>query len=82
MAAGGYKTGLLLSDDGGTHWKRVPTDAPSIQSLAFDPDVPGRLWIGTIEEGIFYLDTGDLAWTDAGLPEATVRELLFVETNL
>lgn len=78
MAAGGYKTGLLLSTDGGNHWERVTDDALSVQSLAFDPDTPGRVWAGIIEDGLFYLDTDDATLHDAGLPEATIRELLFV----
>ena len=81
MAVGGYRTGLLLSDDGGAHWDRVAADAPSIHALAFDPDTPDRLWMGTIEEGVFYLDKDGFTLHNAGLPEATVRELLFVDTN-
>lgn len=81
MAAGGYRTGLLLSDDGGDRWRRVTDQAHSIQSLAFDPDLPGRLWIGTVEQGLFYVDVADAILHDAGLPEATVRELLFVDTH-
>jgi len=77
MAVGGYQMGVRLSSDGGASWRpSAPSPkAPSVYSLAFDPNQPGRLWIGTMGDGLFY-DAGD-GWQDAGLPETTVTDVSF-----
>ncbi len=78
MAAAGYRTGLLLSADGGASWEHRPLapSGPTVMSLAFDPVVPGRLWVGTSETGVFVVD-GDAPALPAGLPDATVRRLVW-----
>ena len=47
-------------------------------ALAFDPHVPGRLWVGTIESGVFH-STDFRMWTYAGLRGSLVFELGFPE---
>ena len=77
MAMGGYQTGVCLSHDGGSSWRASDPahDQASVYTLAFDPHQPGRLWVGTMGEGLF-TDDGD-GWHDAGLPETTVTDIAF-----
>jgi photosystem II stability/assembly factor-like uncharacterized protein len=76
MAVGGYRSGVHLSTDGGSSWRTSSLGEPgSIHALAFDPHRPGRLWIGTVGDGVFIHD-GD-GWQHAGLPETTVTAFAF-----
>lgn len=77
LAVGGYQMGVRHSSNGGASWRASsPTlKAMSVYTLAFDPHQPGRLWIGTMGDGLF-ADDGD-GWTDAGLPETTVTDISF-----
>jgi photosystem II stability/assembly factor-like uncharacterized protein len=74
LAAGGYATGLLRSDDGGSMWRRDPLPDPveHIAALAFAPDGSGRLWVGTVNEGAYVSDAPGAPLRAAGLDEATV----------
>ena len=79
MAAAGFETGLLVSTDGGESWRRQPLDvsAKALHSLAFDPGRAGRLWLGTVGEGVFFTDDLGATCHDAGLPETTIYALVF-----
>ncbi len=79
MAAAGYETGVLLSTDGGAHWRKQSLDIPAraLHALAFDPDGSGRLWLGTVGEGVFVTDDLGQTCEDAGLPETTVYDFVF-----
>ncbi len=79
MAAAGIGAGLLRSTDGGHHWQPQPLDVPAsaLHALAFDPHHAGRLWLGTVGEGVFVTDDLGATCRDAGLPEATVYALSF-----
>jgi len=79
LAAAGIGAGLWQSTDGGQHWSYQPLDLPALalHALAFDPDRAGRLWLGTVGEGVFVTDDLGATCRDAGLPEATVYALAF-----
>lgn len=47
-------------------------------ALSFDPHVPGQLWVGTVESGVFR-STDYRNWTYAGLRGSLVFELHFPE---
>lgn len=82
MAAGGYETGVLCSVDGGMTWERRAIDAPTqtLHALAFDPDGSGRLWLGTVGEGVVVTDDLGQTYATAGLPETTVYDFAFAKT--
>ena len=79
LAAAGYETGLLYSTDGGATWHQRELDLPvqALHALAFDPQHAGRLWLGTVGEGVFWTDDFGRTCEDAGLPETTVYDLDF-----
>ena len=79
MAATGFETGLLVTTDGGASWTQRPLDieAQALHALAFDPDGSGRLWLGSVGEGVFFTDDLGLTCEDAGLPETTVYDFAF-----
>lgn len=79
MAAAGFETGLLTSEDGGRTWTQRALDLPTraLHALAFDPDVSGRLWLGTVGEGVFITDDSGATCAEAGLPETTVYAFAF-----
>ena len=78
LAAAGYRTGIHLSANGGQTWTRHPAVFPErhVHALAFDPEIEGRLWAGTVGDGVWHADPGDVSWSFAGLPGATVWDLL------
>ncbi|HEV2855076.1 MAG TPA: hypothetical protein VHC97_19945 [Thermoanaerobaculia bacterium] len=50
--------GVFVTDDRGAHWRPLNTGLPAgaqVPALAADPRVPGRLYAGTIGEGLFVL---------------------------
>ena len=68
-----------MSTDGGrTGIARAGLADASVHALAFDPVQPGRLWAGTIGDGVFSSDDGGRTWTHRGLAGATVYELAFI----
>lgn len=79
MAAVGYGTDLLLSRDRGATWAARPMDldVSALHALAFDPSVPGRLWLGTAGDGVHVTDDDGVTCVRAGLPETTLYALAF-----
>ena len=79
MVAAGYETGLLVSTDGGGYWEERPLRIPNrtFHALAFDSDGSGRLWLGTVGDGVFVTDDLGQTCEDAGLPETTVYDFAF-----
>jgi len=49
--------------------------------LAFDPDVKGRLWASTFQEGTFYSDDLGVTWHDGGLYGAYASDMVFLESS-
>ncbi|NND70056.1 MAG: hypothetical protein HKN43_00595 [Rhodothermales bacterium] len=81
MAAGGWQTGVLISNDGGMSWKRVTKNLPStnIYEMVFDPDNPGRLYVATIEEGVVFTDNDGRSWESAGMHGTLFFDMQFVD---
>ena len=79
MAAAGLGKNLLVSTDGGARWRRQPLSVSvrALHALAFDPRQPGRLWLGSVGDGLFVTDDLGRTCSDAGLPETTVYGLAF-----
>lgn len=75
MAVTGFRHGPSISYDRGQTWVdyEFPDARLSGHALLFEPD--GRLLVGTTTDGVFHLDPESGTWTDAGLPEATIRAL-------
>ena len=64
--------GLHRSDDGGRSWKRISRETLDVSSLAIDRDT-GRIFIGTLGEGIYVSDDGGATLVAAsGLEEGRV----------
>ncbi len=64
--------GLHRSEDGGKSWRRISRETLDVSSLEIDRTT-GRLFIGTLGEGIFTSDDGGSTLLDAsGLEEARV----------
>lgn len=80
MAVAGWHTGVRVSHDGGATWADGTDGLPvrDVFVLAFDPDVKGRLWASTFEEGTFYSDDLGRSWHDAGLYGAYGFDFYFV----
>ena len=80
MAAVGWNTGVLVSANGGRSWKRQGRTLPSphFYEVVFDPNVPGRLWVATVEAGIFYSDDHGQNWTAAGMDGTLVFDMIFI----
>jgi photosystem II stability/assembly factor-like uncharacterized protein len=68
MAAAGYHTGVYISKDNGTTWeqKQAP-NSRDFHALVFDPRHKGRLWVGTLGQGVIYSDDLGDSWHHAGL---------------
>lgn len=81
MAAGGWNTGVLISNSGGSSWKVSTKGLPrdDIYELVFDPEIPGRLYAATIERGVFYTDNDGKSWHSAGMYGTLVFDMQFVK---
>jgi photosystem II stability/assembly factor-like uncharacterized protein len=76
-----YGSGAYLTEDGGQSWRPIGDGLPTpyLVETIFDANVPGRLWIATKEEGIFFSDDGGDAWTYAGMTGTMVFDMVFVD---
>ena len=74
---------MRVSVDGGRTWADRSTGLPvkNVFVLAFDPDVSGRLWASTFEEGSFFSDDHGLTWQDGGLYGAYGYDFVFVPSQ-
>lgn len=77
MAAAGLHTGVCTSLDAGATWRCVTDGLPTdtFHALTFAPS--GRIVAGAVNEGVFASTDGGLTWAFAGLPEATLYELVY-----
>lgn len=68
--------GLHRSDDGGRTWNRVSRETLDVSALEVDPRT-GRLYLGTLGEGMFYSDDRGATISPAseGLDEARIPAL-------
>lgn len=76
-----YGSGVYLTRDAGQAWLEVGEGLPTqyVVETIFDPNVPGRLWVGTKEAGIFFSDDSGTTWTYAGMNGTMVYDMVFVE---
>lgn len=67
LVAGGWKTGLLESRDLGETWTQIDRNLPSedIHGIAFSRAIPGLLFVGTMDEGVFVSKDGGKNFTAA-----------------
>jgi photosystem II stability/assembly factor-like uncharacterized protein len=75
--AGGFKTGLWKSVDGGLSWNLLwqNSDIEAIFTIFVDPDDPLHLLVGTSGQGIYEsLDCGK-NWRYAGLNGCHVKQI-------
>ena len=80
MAAAGWDTKIWISGDGGTRWSQIGDELPTddFYEIIFDPEIEGRLWASTVEEGLFYTDPGTDEWHAAGMEGTLVFDLVFI----
>jgi photosystem II stability/assembly factor-like uncharacterized protein len=81
MAGVGWDAGVWVSENGGRRWTRRGKTLPVPHSYeaVFDPNDPGRLWVATVEEGIYYTDDLGKSWHGAGMFGTLVFDMLFVD---
>ncbi len=74
--AGSWGNNVLRSVDGGSTWAPLHggLETLSVYSLAFSPDDPRRLYVGTVEGVRCSRDAG-LSWSPCGLDRETVFAL-------
>jgi photosystem II stability/assembly factor-like uncharacterized protein len=77
--AGGYKTGLWKSDDGGASWEPLwkDNDIEAIFTLYIQPGDPKHLMMGTSGQGVFESFDEGKTWTYAGLKGCHVKQIEF-----
>ena len=68
--------GLHRSDDGGRTWARISRETLDVSALEVDPR-SGRLYLGTLGEGMYYSDDrgGTIVPASGGLDEARIPAL-------
>lgn len=79
LYAGGWRSGLWRSEDGGVSWQQVwrGDDTEAIYSIMVDPGDRSHVMVGTVGSGIFEsLDRGQ-TWRGAGLSGAQVKQIEF-----
>jgi len=80
MAATGWDTAVHLTTDGGVTWRRIAGQLPTPNNyeVVFDRNVSGRLWIATVERGVYFTDDFGQTWGNGTLPGTLVFDMLFV----
>jgi ligand-binding sensor domain-containing protein/signal transduction histidine kinase len=74
--------GVLVSDTQGTfrfmedHVQKLGPDSPPVISLAETAD--GKIWIGTLGDGLFLLPSGQATYVNVGLPDRKINCLLAI----
>jgi hypothetical protein len=79
------RVGLYRSRDNGTSWERVYAGATSAErgtyGVAFDPDDPNRVYLGT-ERGMMVSNDGGIAWVkNAAMPDIQVKIMIIDPTD-
>ncbi len=77
MYAGGFKTGLWKSNDGGLSWNLLweNSDIEAIFTIFVHPDDPFHLMVGTSGQGIYESRDGGRTWVYAGLRGCHVKQI-------
>jgi photosystem II stability/assembly factor-like uncharacterized protein len=79
LYAGGWKSGVWQSVDGGMHWKEAWRDEAieSIFCFLVDPERPDRIYAGTDGNGVYESLDGGGHWSFAGLRGGKIKHLFF-----
>jgi ligand-binding sensor domain-containing protein len=79
MAAASWGAGLHISRDGGKTWTNRTRGLPTAKlvEVAFDAGKTGRLWVGTVERGIYYTDNLGASWNYAGMNGTMVFDMVY-----
>lgn len=82
MAAAGWE-GLFLSSDGGRSWEErsAGLPVPETYEVVFDAAEPGRLWVATVERGIYYTDDFATTWHYGGMDGSLVFDMVFIDAT-
>lgn len=75
--AGGYRTGVWRSDDGGFSWKLLwqNSDIEAIFTIFVHPNNPTHLMVGTSGQGVYESLDGGATWYNAGLQGCHVKQI-------
>jgi photosystem II stability/assembly factor-like uncharacterized protein len=79
MYAGGWKTGVWQSVDGGEHWNEIwRTDAiEALFCFLVDPADQQHVYAGTDGNGVYESADGGIHWSYAGLVRGKIKHLFF-----
>lgn len=79
LYAGGWKTGVWQSLDGGQHWNEIwRTDAiEALFCFLVDPADPHHVYAGTDGNGVYESADGGIHWSYAGLVGGKIKHLFF-----
>lgn len=77
MVAGGYQTGVYVSTNGGSSWTKNTAGLPNLNmhGMIIDMNGGGRIWAGTVGNGVFYSDNDARNWTYAGLKGSEIWDM-------
>lgn len=80
MAAVGFDTGIWVSENGGTSWRRTgqPNSMNNFYEVKFDRNNPQRFIVSTNEKGIYSTDDFGQTWKRLGVQGAFVFDMVFV----
>lgn len=77
LYAGGYRTGIWMSNDGGSSWNLLwqNSDLEAVFTIFVHPQDPRHLLVGTSGQGIYESFDGGATWCNAGLQGCHVRQI-------
>jgi photosystem II stability/assembly factor-like uncharacterized protein len=75
--AGGFRTGLWKSEDGGFSWEHLwgNSDLEAIYTIFVHPNDPNHLLVGTCGQGVYESLDGGKTWRDIGLDGCHVKQI-------
>ena len=84
VACAGIESRIWYSSDAGDTWRSLsaPDSDIGFHAMAFDPDSSQVLWVGTTDAGVFRVDLVSGRWTFAGLADASIRKLAFIDSHV
>jgi hypothetical protein len=76
----GWGVGVMLSEDGGRSWSDRTTGLPNreIWTVAFDPDIPGRIYAAPHLSPLHVSDDLGRTWRPLTFEKAIIYDLVFV----
>ncbi|BDC52418.1 hypothetical protein F183_A47330 [Bryobacterales bacterium F-183] len=77
IVLGGWQTGVLLTEDGGTTWKSILPNA-QVWRVTVHP-ATGAIYAYVHEKELLHSTDNGKSWTSAGLPGGVIRDLVFLQ---